>query len=129
MNSVRKHEKRQHRFTQINSSTADNADAADVRAGRLIEEQLTHRIVGAFYHVYDRLGFGFLESVYRRALSHELKKRGLRVQEEVVIDVWYDGIRVGDSRADLVVEEKVVVEIKASHLLSDSDWKQLLNYL
>jgi GxxExxY protein len=53
----------------------------------------------------------------------------MRVEAEVMIEVWYDGLRVGDFRADLLVEQRVIVEIKASHLLSDSDWKQLLNYL
>lgn len=143
---MRKDQKRRRRFTQLKGQISEIKSAAQTRAhqqrhrGRtrtqrtnaenpLIEEQLTHRILGAFYHVYDRLGFGFLESVYRRALAHELEKRGMRVEAEVTIEVWYEGLRVGDFRADLLVDQKVVVEVKASHLLSDSDWKQLLNYL
>ena len=95
----------------------------------MLEEQLTHRIIGAFYHVYDKLGYGFVESVYQNALAHELRKRGLHVQCEVSIEVWYDDVRVGHVRADMIVERKVVVENKASVTLVDADWKQLLNCL
>ncbi len=95
----------------------------------MIEQQLTNRIIGAFYHVYDRLGYGFIESVYQNALAHELRKRGMLVECELTIDVWYDGIRVGHFRADMIVERKVVLENKASQTLVDADWKQLLNCL
>jgi len=93
------------------------------------EREITRAIIGAFFRVYNELGFGFLESVYRRALAHELRKIGLRVEVEVPIDVWYDGIQVGLFRADLLVERRVIVEVKASVALVDADRKQLLNYL
>ena len=93
------------------------------------EREITRAISGAFFRVYNELGFGFLESVYRRALAQELRKLGLRHEIEVPIDVWYDGIEVGHFRADLFVERRVIVEIKAATALVDADRKQLLNYL
>ena len=95
----------------------------------MIEEQLTHRIIGAFYRVFDTLGHGFVESVYRRALLHELGKQHLAAESEYPIDVWYDEICVGQFRADLVIERKVIAELKASASAADADSKQLLNYL
>ena len=88
----------------------------------------TREIIGAFYKVYDTLGFGFVESVYQRALLHELKKRGLQVESEIGLDVWYDAVRVGQFRADIIVERIIIIEIKAAQSFVDADWKQL-NYL
>ena len=97
--------------------------------GSLLEQELTRQILWCFYRVYDRLGFGFLESVYRRALAHELTRLGLTVECEKVVEVWYDDLCIGHFRADLVVEHKVIVELKASERLVETDRKQLLNYL
>jgi GxxExxY protein len=98
-------------------------------AERFPERETTRAIIGAFFPVHTELGFGFLESVYRRALAHELTKLGLGVEVESSIDVWYDGIQVGHFRADLLAERRVIVEVKASVALVDADRKQLLNYL
>lgn len=95
----------------------------------LLESDLTDRIIGAFFHVYDVLGFGFLESVYTRALAYELKQRGVRVECEVLIDVWYGSQRVGRFKADMIVAERVLVENKASQQIVPADRKQLMNYL
>jgi GxxExxY protein len=95
----------------------------------VLYEELTDAIIGAFYSVYDRLGFGFLESVYRNALANEFERRGLSFEREVSIEVWDLGERVGHFRADFLVEGKVIVEVKASQLLCEPDRKQLLNYL
>jgi len=84
----------------------------------LLEEELTGKIIAAFYETYRVLGYGFLESVYRKALAIELRLRGLHVQEEVPIDVFYKEIHVGHFRLDLLVEGRVGVEIKASLALS-----------
>ncbi len=92
-------------------------------------DPLTGIVIGAFYTVYNQLGYGFLESVYRRALTHELQKQNLRVECEHGIDVWYDGVIVGQFRADLLVDRRLIVETKTSQVLVDADWKQLLNYL
>ncbi|PYP66389.1 MAG: GxxExxY protein [Gemmatimonadetes bacterium] len=95
----------------------------------LQERQLTQGIIECFFRVYDALGFGFLESVYRRALALELAASGLRAGSEEVIDVWYRAEKVGHFRADLIVEHKVIIEIKAAQTLVPADRKQLLNYL
>jgi len=95
----------------------------------LIDGELTHRIIGAFYHVYNRLGYGFLESVYSRAMALELTKRGLHVATEVACEVHFDGEIVGVFRADLMVESRLVLELKASQVLHMADRMQLLNYL
>ncbi len=96
----------------------------------LLQEHLTRGVIGgAFYRVYNTLGFGFLESVYANALTHEMTKRGLRVEREVPVRVWYDGHPVGTFRVDVLVEGAVVVEIKAARALGPTDPQQVLNYL
>ena len=92
-------------------------------------EDLTERIIGCFYRVYDGLGFGFLEKVYENALRVEFKKEGFDFVNQFPIRVYYEGEVVGDYFADFVIEGKVVVEIKAIKELGDADEKQLLNYL
>jgi GxxExxY protein len=94
----------------------------------LLDEELTHGVIGAFYAVFNRLGHGFLENVYVGALEHELRKRGLHVERQVPVAVHYDGIIVGTYRVDLLVEHRLVLEIKAASP-SSSDLKQLVNYL
>lgn len=95
----------------------------------LFERELSHRVIGAFYGVYNVLGFGFLESVYRRALAIELTRRGFHVATEVPAEVRYDGELVGVFRADILVESRVVLELKAARKLSQADEMQVLNYL
>lgn len=95
----------------------------------MLHEQLTNKIISAFYYVYNGLGYGFVESVYKRALAHTLRKRGLYVECEVTVEVWFDGVRVGLFKADVIVERLIVLEIKTARSVSDADWKQLLNYL
>lgn len=94
----------------------------------LLERRLTGLIITSFYRVYD-LGFGFLESVYCAAMLVELNSRGVHAEREARIDVYYRGVEVGHFRADLLVERRVMVEIKASLAVSEADRKQLLNYL
>ncbi len=74
--------------------------------GSLKNEALSHKIIGAFYKVYRTLGYGFLEKVYENALSYELHKYGLRVEQQCGIQVKYDDIIVGEYVADLLVEVK-----------------------
>jgi GxxExxY protein len=95
----------------------------------LLEEALTHKVIGAFFHVYNALGHGFLEAVYARALEVELGRRGLQVAREVSINVWYADEIVGQYRADLLVENVVVVELRAHRVLVTQDRAQLLNCL
>ena len=95
----------------------------------LAQERTTRRILRAFYDVYNRLGFGFLESVYGNALELELREHGLLVRREMPVRVHYRGHPVGEFRADIVVEDVVLVEIKASRLLDPHAREQTLNYL
>jgi GxxExxY protein len=91
--------------------------------------ELTDRIIGAFYRVYNTLGWGFSEKIFHNALLHELKKSGLRVETQKKFDVYYDGALVGEYFADLVVEEVVILELKAVDQLAPAHEAQLLNYL
>ena len=110
---------------QTNAGTAQtNADNCEFLFG-----DLSRKLLWAFYRVYDRLGFGFLESVYKNAFARELEKLGIAFEREVAIDVWYDGVRIGHFRADFLVDGKIIVEMKASQALIEADRKQLLNYL
>jgi GxxExxY protein len=95
----------------------------------LFEEALTRRIIGAFYDVYNALGYGFVESVYANALTHEIVGRGFHVVREASAEVRYKDEVVGTFRADLLVEARVVVELKACRRIDDSHYAQLLNYL
>jgi GxxExxY protein len=90
---------------------------------------LTEKIIGAFYAVYSALGYGFLEKNYVKALSIELNRRGMSAQSEVAIVVYYAGQLIGEYRADLVVNNLVIVEVKAAKVLLEEHEAQLLNYL
>ena len=90
---------------------------------------LTEQIIGAFYAVYSALGYGFFESVYVKALLIELENRGMEVKNEFPIKVHYAGQQVGEYYADLVVNDLVILEIKAVKNLLDEHEAQLLNYL
>lgn len=91
--------------------------------------ELTSRIIKAFYDVYNTLGYGFLEKVYENALVIKLRKMGMPVVAQAPIEVRYDGHVVGEYFADLVVDGKVIVEVKAARALGDAHEAQLLNYL
>ena len=93
------------------------------------DDELTKIIIGCAYKVHNRLGPGFLEKVYENALRIELEKQGLRVKQQEPIRVRYDGQEVGEYYADLWVDERVVVELKASQALVKQHEVQLVNYL
>ena len=97
--------------------------------GELFEEKLTHSVIGAFYEVYNNLGFGFLEHLYVMALERELIAREHRVGREVCVRVKYKGEELAVQRLDLIVDEKLVIETKASAELHKSATRQLYNYL
>lgn len=88
---------------------------------------LTETITGVFYDVYNELGFGFLESVYRRALA--LRDKGLVVAEEVPVSVLFRGRNVGDFKADLVVNDVVLLELKTAENIVGAHESQVINYL
>lgn len=90
---------------------------------------LTEKIIGGFYEVYSKLGYGFLEDVYAKALVIELKKRGLTTTTEQPIEVYYDSRLIGKYYADIVVNELVILEIKSAKTLAVEHEAQLLNYL
>ena len=91
--------------------------------------ELTKEIIGDFYDVYNNLGYGFLEKVYENALALELRAKGLQVQQQRPIQVHYRRQVVGEYFADLVVNELVIVELKATTALVKQHDAQLLNYL
>lgn len=91
--------------------------------------ELTYQINGAIFEVNCTLGAGFLEKVYETALVVELRKRGIKADSQVPIRVSYKGIVVGEYFADILVEDKVIIELKAVEELSKIHEAQLLNYL
>jgi GxxExxY protein len=90
---------------------------------------VTDRIIGVFYDVYNVLGYGFLEKMYERAMVMRLEKAGLSVRPQEQIDVYFDGELIGHYLADLVVNDVVLVELKAADRLAPEHEAQLLNYL
>lgn len=95
----------------------------------LIEEELTHSIIGAFFEVYNTLGFGFLEHLYVLALEMELRDRGHQVAREVGIMVKYKGVELGYQRIDMIIDNKVLVETKSTPELHQAAGRQVFNYL
>ena len=93
------------------------------------KDQLTGQIIGCAYTVSNALGSGFLEKVYENALVHELRKQGLSVDQQHPISVQYDGVAVGEYVADIIVEHKVLVELKAVFELNEIHSAKCLNYL
>jgi len=91
--------------------------------------EVTERIIGGAFTVANRMGSGFLEKVYENALSHELRKAGMRAEQQKRLAVHYDNVLVGEYIADLIVEETVLVEIKAAANLDKAHMAQCLNYL
>ena len=96
---------------------------------RLVEREITADVIGAFYEVYNQLGFGFLEFIYALALEKELLRRGRAVGREVAVPVIYKGEVLANQRVDMVVEEKVMVEIKSTEVLHRKAPRLTLNYL
>ncbi|MGA3181928.1 MAG: GxxExxY protein [Verrucomicrobiota bacterium] len=93
------------------------------------EQELTKTIIGCAMKVHSALGPGFLESGYQKALAHELSKAGLKVECEKPLTVNYDGVVVGEFSADMLVGEKIIVELKAGLALAAAHAVQLVNYL
>ncbi len=94
-----------------------------------MNDQLSEQIIGCAYTVANTLGAGFLEKVYENAFAHELRKQGLEVAQQSGITVYYDGIVAGEYIADLLVENEVLVELKAVKALDNVHMAQCLNYL
>src|ERR1043165_7120941 len=95
----------------------------------LLHERLTESIIGAFYEVYNRLGYGFLEKVYSRALEIELRYRGHDVRREIKVDIFYRSRFLCSQRIDLLVVDSVIVEVKAADVTPAVGIKQCRSYL
>lgn len=96
---------------------------------KYLHQELTSKVINAFYKVYNTLGYGFLEKVYENAMRIELKKSGLSVEQQKNIKVYYENEMVGDYFADLHVNKLVIVELKAAENICEEHETQLLNYL
>jgi GxxExxY protein len=104
-------------------------ELSGMACGELIHERLTHSVIGAFFEVYNTLGFGFLEQVYVMALERELMSRGHSVGREVYVPVIYKGELLVRQRLDMVVDEMLIVEVKSTYELHRAATRQVFNYL
>jgi len=100
-----------------------------MHADEIQTKDLSGRIIGCAFRVLNTLGSGFLEKVYENALAHEMRAAGLAVAQQKGVTVYYNGVVVGEYVADLVVEDAVVVELKASRALDPAHTAQCINYL
>jgi len=92
-------------------------------------EKLTEKIIGSAYQVYNKMGFGYLESVYEKCLFIEFKKNDIEAGFQIPIEVKYEGINVGNFIADILVENSIIIELKSVKQLSKAHEVQLVNYL
>ena len=95
----------------------------------MIYEEKTKEILKSFFTVYNKLGYGFLEKVYQNALLIELKKSGFSCESQKPIKVFYEDSLVGDYYADIVVDDCIILELKAAEVLCEEHEFQLINYL
>lgn len=95
----------------------------------LKHRDLTEKLIGIFFDIYNELGHGFLESVYEQAFAVTLAENGVFFERQVAVPVWYHGQQIGDFRADLLVDSKVIIEMKVGRAIDPAWEKQILNYL
>jgi GxxExxY protein len=95
----------------------------------LKHEELTERIIKAFYSVYNDLGHGFLESAYEEAMAVCFRENGIRFSRQHAVPVWFHGQKIGEFRADFIIEDAVLLELKALQALDAMHHAQLVNYL
>ena len=96
---------------------------------QLKHRELTETIIGTFYKVYNELGHGFIESVYEKSLAIALRDKGHEVLQQVDVPVWIRGVQIGDFDADLLVDGKVIIELKSARTIDPAHVAQLLDYL
>ncbi len=96
---------------------------------KMADKEITERIIGCAFTVHGKLGSGFLEKVYENALVHELGKNGISVQQQVPVTVRYDRLAIGEYFVDLLVENRIVCELKAHRTIAPEHEVQLVNYL
>ena len=95
----------------------------------LKHKDLTDKIIGTFFEVYNELGFGFLESVYEEAMKIALEAKRLKVEQQVPVLVWFRGRKIGHFEADLLINDLIIIELKSVRAIDDAHIVQLLNYL
>jgi GxxExxY protein len=95
----------------------------------MIHQEITEQILSSFYKVYNTLGYGFLEKVYENALTLELREKNLDVEQQYNLKVFYKDQEVGSYFADLIVDQKIVIELKAAESICPEHKCQLINYL
>src|SRR5438132_882546 len=98
-------------------------------SNELLHGDVTEQVIKAFFHVYNTLGYGFLEKVYENALAATLRKRGFDVVQQMPVKVFFEGVLVGEYFADLIVNACVIVEVKAAESIHSAHEAQLVNYL
>ena len=106
-----------------------NSVIREIRAKKMKHEDLTSKIIACAYKIHNTLGFGFLEAVYQNALLIELMKAGLQAEKEKKIKVYYQNQLIGDYMADIIVEDKIILELKSVKELHPAHSAQLINYL
>jgi GxxExxY protein len=116
-------------FLLISGCPSIIPNQAHMKGLTMLHQELTSQIINAFYVVYNTLGYGFLEKVYENSLAYELAKRWLRVDQQVPICVFYDGHRMGEYFADILVEDRIILELKTADSITSQHKAQLLNYL
>ena len=95
----------------------------------MLHEQLTEVIIGAFFKVYNVLGYGFLEKVYENAMAFELRQSGMIVGQQQCLKVYYLGVEMGEYFTDIQVNELVIIEVKSAENIREEHMAQLTNYL
>ncbi len=95
----------------------------------MLHSEITEKIIKAFFKVYNTLGYGFLEKVYENALVIELQKMGFNISQQHNIKVYYDMKMVGDYYTDIIVDDSIIIELKAAETLKKEHKTQLINYL
>ena len=108
---------------------SNDSNGGQGSSGHVVDRQLSHAIVGCFYEVYNELQYGFVESLYARALEIAMRERGLRVDREYPLTVMFRGQQIGFHRVDMLVESRVVVELKSTERVPESARRQLRNYV
>lgn len=100
-----------------------------METNEMLHKELTGAILKLYYEVYNELGYGFLERVYQNALFYELKANGFKVEAQKRISVYYKNMVIGDYFADLIVNDSVILELKAVESLAKEHHYQIINYL
>lgn len=95
----------------------------------LLHQEITDQIIHSFYKVYNKLGYGFLEKVYENSLLIELNECGLKCESQLPITVYYNNQKVGNYFADLIVEDLIIIELKAAESIDEAHEIQIINYL